>query len=92
MNSSSPAFARLFVTTETSYNKCMAFEIAIADGDIEHIEGADSYELEGPLTTFFAADGAHARLSAWSVRVASIRTDRILSIKRVDDIALRVAS
>ena len=63
----------------------MTFEITTADGAVEQIDGADSYELEGPLTTFFAVDGAHARLSAWSVRIASIRTDRIASIRRVRD-------
>ena len=68
----------------------MAFEIMTADGDVERVDGADSYELEGPLTTFFAADGAHARLSAWSVRMASIRTDRIVSVRRVDDTPLSV--
>ena len=74
----------------------MAFEIMTADGAVERVDGADSYELEGPLTTFFAVDGAHARLSAWSVRMASIRTDRIVSVRRVDDepvsIELRAAS
>jgi hypothetical protein len=74
----------------------MAFEITTADGEVERVEGADSYELEGPLTTFFAVDGAHARLSAWSVRIASIRTDRIASVRRVDDeprdVELRAAS
>ncbi len=71
----------------------MTFEVTTADGAIEQIDGADSYELEGPLTTFFTADGAHARLSAWSVRLASIRTDRIVSIRRIEDPqGLRVAS
>ncbi len=71
----------------------MTFEVTTADGAIEQIDGADSYELEGPLTTFFTADGAHARLSAWSVRLASIRTDRIVSIRRIEDPQeLRVAS
>ncbi len=62
----------------------MTFAITTTDGAVEQIDGADSYELEGPLTTFFSAEGAHARLTAWSVRIASIRTDRIASIRRVD--------
>jgi hypothetical protein len=66
----------------------MTFEITTSDGAVERVDGADSYELEGPLTTFFAADGAHARLSAWSVRIASIRTDHIISVRRVGDAPL----
>jgi hypothetical protein len=85
----------LWITARASYNERMTFAITTMDGAVEQIDGADSYELEGPLTTFFAADGAHARLSAWAVRIASIRTDRIASIRRVeqhDEGALRVAS
>ncbi len=61
----------------------MAFEVTTTDGSIERIDDADSYQLEGPLTTFFLADGRHGRLSGWSVRVASVRTDRIVSVRRV---------
>jgi hypothetical protein len=77
---------RLFRRTGiASYNSPMAFEVSTTDGDIERIDDADSYQLEGPLTTFFLADGHHARLSSWSVRVASLRTDRILAVRRVAD-------
>lgn len=62
----------------------MAFDVHTLDGTIERIDGADSYQLEGPLTTFFLADGAHGKLSGWSVRVASVRTDRIAAVRRVD--------
>ena len=61
----------------------MAFDVHTIDGSIERIDGADSYQLEGPLTTFFVADGAHGKISGWSVRVASVRTDRIAAIRRV---------
>mgnify|MGYP003346643330 FL=1 len=60
----------------------MTFEITTLDGTIELVSGADSYQLEGPLTTFFQTDGSHAKITAWSVRVASLRTDRIASIRR----------
>ena len=33
----------------------MVFEIVTIDGTVERIDGADAYELEGPLTTFFTA-------------------------------------
>ncbi len=61
----------------------MAFEILTLDGDVEHVDEADAYQLEGPLTTFFIADGGPAKLSSWSQRVCSLRTDRISSIRRV---------
>ena len=31
----------------------MAFEVTLTDDTTERVEGADSYTLEGPLTTFF---------------------------------------
>jgi hypothetical protein len=58
------------------------FEIVTTDGATEVVTGADSYALEGPLTTFFAADGRTGCLSAFSTRVASFRTDRIVSVRR----------
>ena len=61
----------------------MAFEVMTLDGDVERVDDADTYQLEGPLTTFFIADGGHGKLSGWSQRVCSLRTDRISSIRRV---------
>ena len=61
----------------------MGFEILTLDGDIERVDEADAYQLEGPLTTFFISDGGHGKLSGWAQRVASLRTDRISSIRRV---------
>lgn len=66
----------------------MAFEILTLDGDVERVDEADAYQLEGPLTTFFIADGGHGKLSSWSQRVCSLRTDRISSIRRVPSCAV----
>lgn len=63
----------------------MAFDVTTTDGTIERIDDADAYQLEGPLTTFFQADGGHGKLSGWSVRVASLRTDHIVAVRRVRD-------
>jgi hypothetical protein len=60
------------------------FEIEITDGSTEIVADADSYVLEGPLTTFFVGDGRSGKLSAFSTRVASFRTDRIVSVRRVE--------
>lgn len=59
----------------------MVFEIVTTDGKVERIDGADSYELEGPLTTFFLSNSRVHRLSSWSERVASFRTDHVLAVR-----------
>jgi hypothetical protein len=59
----------------------MVFEIVTTDGTVERIDGADSYELEGPLTTFFMSNSRVHRLSSWSERVASFRTDRVVAVR-----------
>ena len=59
----------------------MVFEIVTIDGTVERIDGADSYELEGPLTTFFLSNSRVHRLSSWSERVASFRTDRLVAVR-----------
>jgi hypothetical protein len=61
----------------------MVFEIVTTDGTVERVDGADAYELEGPLTTFFTTSGHIPRLSSWSERVASYRTDRVLAVRTV---------
>lgn len=61
----------------------MTFEITLQDQNIETIGEADGYQLEGPLTTFFLSDGNTQRLSSWSTRIASFKTEQISSIKRV---------
>lgn len=59
----------------------MVFEIVTIDGTVERIDGADAYELEGPLTTFFTSNSRVHRLSSWSDRIASYRTDRVLAVR-----------
>ena len=59
----------------------MVFEIVTTDGTVERIDGADSYQLEGPLTTFFMSNSRVHRLSSWSERIASFRTDRVLTVR-----------
>ena len=60
----------------------MAFDVILDDDSVERVEQADSYQLEGPLTTFFDNDSRPGGLGAWSVKVASFRTDRIVRIQR----------
>ena len=60
----------------------MAFEVMLADDSVERVESADSYQQEGPLTTFFDNASRPGGLGAWSVKVASFRTEQILRIRR----------
>src|SRR3954467_12865032 len=63
----------------------MVFEVPLWDSTIERVEGADSFQQEGPLTTFFGTDGRRRSLDCWSTKVASYRTERILKIRRLGD-------
>jgi hypothetical protein len=67
------------------------FEIERKDGEVDCVEGADTYALEGPLTTFFRTDPDRQVIDAWSVRLSSIRTVDIVRIRRRED-ALPLAS
>jgi len=46
------------------------------------VDDADSYEQEGPLTTFFDRNGGGRLASAFAVRVASFRTAKIVEVRR----------
>ena len=58
------------------------------DGEVELIEGADTYEQEGPLTTFFQVAPDRRVIDCWSVRLMSIRTTEIASIRRESNAVL----
>ena len=63
----------------------MRFEVTLVDATTERVEGADSFQQEGPLTTFFGTDGRRRALDCWSTKVASFRTYRIVKIRRLED-------
>ena len=71
-----------FPTAQMAHHGGMSFEVTLTDETIEQVEGADSYTLEGPLTTFFGNDRPRP-LDSWSVKVASYRTERIARIRRL---------
>ncbi len=58
------------------------FEVRLRDGTTETIEGADAYQPDGQLTSFFALDEGRTTIDCWSTRVASIRTAEIVSVRR----------
>lgn len=57
------------------------FNIALADGSVEQL-ACDAYQQEGSLTTFFSVDSGRQVIDSWSVRLASYRTNDIVSIRR----------
>ncbi len=69
----------------------VAYDITLRDGTVEHVSGADAYQPEQSMTTFFRTGGRHT-VDCWSVRVASFRTDQILAIRRTEAVAATGAS
>jgi hypothetical protein len=59
----------------------MSFVIRFDDDTTTVVHDADAYEQEGPLTTFFDRNGGGRLASAFTVRVASFRTSRILEVR-----------
>jgi hypothetical protein len=64
----------------------MAYVITLVDEAVEVVVGADAYQQEGPLTTFFRTSPGRAVVDCWSTRLASFRTADIRKI-RCDDAA-----
>jgi hypothetical protein len=62
----------------------MGYEVTISDGKTEVVVGANTYQQEGQLTTFFATDPGRVVVDCWSTRLASYRTTEILRIRRLD--------
>ena len=60
----------------------MSFVVHFEDETTAVVDDADSYEQEGPLTTFFDRNGGGRLSSSFAVRVASFRTNRIVDIRR----------
>ena len=58
------------------------FSVTMNDRSTDFVDGADAYQQEGPLTTFFSFSGERAVIDSWSVRLASYRTADILAIRR----------
>ncbi|MCP3992880.1 MAG: hypothetical protein GY724_27710 [Actinomycetia bacterium] len=58
------------------------FAVTLTDQTTDIVEGADAYQQEGPLTTFFAFEGGRHVIDSWSVRLASYRTADIAAIRR----------
>jgi hypothetical protein len=60
------------------------FEVMLHDRSVEMVDGADAYQQEGPMTTFFRRGDGRDLIDSWSVRVASFRTSDLLVVRRKD--------
>jgi hypothetical protein len=58
------------------------FAVTLSDQTTDFVEGADAYQQEGPLTTFFSFSGGREVIDSWSIRLASYRTADICAIRR----------
>jgi hypothetical protein len=58
------------------------FEVTLHDRSVELVDGADAYQQEGPMTTFFRRGDGRDVIDAWSVRVASFRTADLRVVRR----------
>jgi hypothetical protein len=67
------------------------FLVTLRDGAEEQVDGADAYQQEQSMTTFFRTEGRQT-VDCWSVRMASFRTDHILAVRRLDGSLLNPTS
>lgn len=66
------------------------FQITLKDRSVEEIVGADAYQQEGQMTTFFRTASGRDVLDTWSTRVASFRTSEVVIIRRLETEAVRL--
>jgi hypothetical protein len=62
----------------------VTYQVTMRDRTVETITGADAYQQEGQMTTFYRHEAARRLLDRWTTRVASFRTSEVLIIRRVD--------
>jgi hypothetical protein len=60
------------------------FEVTLRDRSVETVDGADAYQQEGPMTTFFRRGDGRGVIDSWSTRVASFRTADLLAVRRCE--------
>ena len=60
------------------------YQITLKDRSVERIEGADAYQQEGQMTTFFQTGSGRNVVDTWSTRLASFRTSEVVIIRRLE--------
>ena len=63
------------------------FEVTLRDGTVETVDGADAYQQEGPMTTFFRRGDGRDVIDSWSTRMASYRTADLCVVRRRENAA-----
>jgi len=56
------------------------FSVTLSSGRTIDVTQANTYQPEGPLTTFFRTGSSSPTIDTWSERVASFRTTDIVAI------------
>ncbi len=64
-----------------------SYQVMLKDRTVERIEGADAYQQEGQMTTFFCTGSGRNVVDTWSTRIASFRTSEVIVIRRLDPVA-----
>ncbi|HEX2575765.1 MAG TPA: hypothetical protein VHK88_05405 [Aquihabitans sp.] len=64
-----------------------SYQITLKDRSTERVDGADAYQQEGPMTTFFRTGSGRDLVDTWSTRVASYRTAELLAVRRLEPTA-----
>lgn len=60
------------------------YQITLKDRSVERIDGANAYQQEGQMTTFFQTGSGRNVVDTWSTRVASFRTSEVVIIRRLE--------
>jgi hypothetical protein len=68
------------------------FDVTLRDRTVETVAGADAYQQEGPMTTFFRRGDGRDVIDSWSTRVASFRTADLMVVRRQEPSALAGAT
>lgn len=63
-----------------------SYEVIFRDRTVERVDGADAYQQEGQMTTFFATASARRVVDSWSTRLASFRTSEVLIVRRLPEL------
>lgn len=64
----------------------ITFTVLLKNGRTLQVEGADAYQPEGPMTTFFTTGSSRRTIDSWSTRIASYRTADIVAVQREVDL------
>ena len=60
-----------------------SYQLTLKDRTTEVIDGADAYQQEGQMTTFFQTGSGRNVVDTGSTRIASLRTSEVGAIRRV---------